>query len=302
MRMLWFGFVFTMLVAAFASGDDVRLKVDHATVCSSDLNAMQDAFSHLGLRTDYGGPHARGGTHMAVLGFEDGSYLELIGPQRAGAETDSDWSRLMLADAGACAWAVGSANIDADVKRLKASGFPVSGPIAGGRKTPDGKLLQWLVAAVGTAKAGATLPFTIQDRTPREWRVKPSVSSREKGLTGVEAVVLGVKDLETAIGLFRKAYGWPAPVLEDHPQFGAKLAHFSGTPVILATPLGADSWLTKRLSDLGESPIAFLLGAHDFEKATHQATGSPESWFGRRIAWFDAKKLKGARIGIIAAR
>lgn len=99
------------------------LKVDHVTICGSDLAKLQEAFAGLGLMADYGGPHASGGTHMAVLGMEDGSYVELVAPVKAGAATDSGWSKLMLANAGACAWALGSSDIQKDVDALKKAGF-----------------------------------------------------------------------------------------------------------------------------------------------------------------------------------
>jgi hypothetical protein len=51
---------------------------------------------------------------MALVGFEDGSYLELIAPQRAGAVEGSDWAKLMAANAGACAWAVAVADIKSE--------------------------------------------------------------------------------------------------------------------------------------------------------------------------------------------
>jgi catechol 2,3-dioxygenase-like lactoylglutathione lyase family enzyme len=277
------------------------LKVDHVTVCGPDLSALQDAFARLGLTADYGGPHATGGTHMAVIGLEDGSYVELVAPLKAGAVTDSGWSKLMLANAGACAWAVDSTDIQNDVDALKNAGLPVDGPFPGGRKKPDGKLLEWRTAALGTQQAGAMLPFMIQDTTPREWRVKPSSSAAQMGLSGVASVVLGVKDMDAAIALFRKAYGWPEPARENHPEFGAKLAYFPGTPVMLAAPLQAGNWLAKRLQDLGDCPVAFLLSGQDFGKASAKAMPTPGTWFGHKLAWFDAEKLQGARMGVIAA-
>ena len=60
----------------------VFLVVDHATVCGSNLDTLQQEFASVGLKADYGGPHANGVTHMALLGFENGSYLELIAPQK----------------------------------------------------------------------------------------------------------------------------------------------------------------------------------------------------------------------------
>ena len=273
--------------------------VDHVTICGPDLPALQEAFTRLGLAADYGGPHANGGTHMAVLGLEDASYVELVAPLKARIATDSSWSKLMLANAGPCAWAVSSQDIQKDVDAMKQAGLAMDGPFPGGRKKPDGKMLEWQTAALSTEHAGAVLPFMIQDRTPREWRVLPSSSAQDMGLTGVAAVVLGVQDIDATIATFRKAYGWPAPLQEDHPEFGAKLAHFEGTPVILATPLAANSWLSKRLSELGESPVAFLLRGPDFSKASAKAKPAAGKWFGHRMAWFEAEKLGGSRLGVL---
>lgn len=277
----------------------MQLKVDHTPICGSDLAAMQEAFAAAGLRPEYGGPHASGGTHMAVLGFADGSYIELIAAQRPGS-VESSWKHLIEGDAGACSWAVSSADIQKDVARLKAAGLPTDGPFEGGRKKPDGHVLKWRTAAAGTSLTpGATLPFMIEDVTPREWRVQPSASTKLMGLNSIALVVLGVKDLEAGVALFRRAYGWPAPAIEDHPEFGAKLAHFAGTPVVLATPSGKDSWLAKRLEQFGETPVAFLLGAEDLSKSAAQVMPAPTLWFGQRVAWFDSAKLRGVRLGVV---
>jgi len=293
--------IFGLGISASAGGPR-PLQVDHVTICGADLGALQDAWARLGLAAEYGGPHASGGTHMAILGLEDGSYVELVAPLKAGVATESGWSKLMLANAGACAWAVGSADIRKDVDALKAAGLPVDGPFPGGRKKPDGRVLEWRTAALGTEQAGAMLPFMIQDVTPREWRARPSASAGQMGLSGVAAVVLGVKDMDAAIALFRKAYGWPAPAREEHPEFGAKLAHFRGTPVILAGALQTDGWLAKRLQELGECPVAFLFSARDFDQASAKAKPASRAWFGFKLAWFDAEKLQGGRAGVIAAR
>lgn len=278
----------------------MQLKVDHASVCGSDLETMRQAFASVGLVTDYGGPHASV-THMALLGFEDGSYLELIAPQKPGATEGSNWAKFMAGDAGACAWAVGSQEISADVERLRKAGVGAEGPFAGSRKKPDGTLIEWETAVVGTGTPGATLPFMIQDKTPRNLRVQPSASVKGSGLTGIEIVVLGVKDLDAAVALFRRAYGWPAPSLEEHKEFGAKMAYFSGTPVMLATPLDKSSWLTRRLQDFGESPVAYLLGTTDLGAATKRYNLTDQTqWFGKKLAWFDARKLKGVRLAVIA--
>lgn len=277
----------------------LAIKVDHASVCGSQLDAMREGFASIGLATDYGGPHAHGGTQMALLGFDDGSYLELIAPQKDGMATDSSWAQMIAGDAGPCAWAIGSGDLKGDVARLKSHGIHVEGPMPGSRQRPDGKVIEWEMAPAGAETPGAVLPFMIQDKTPRGLRVQPSASVKGSGLTGIEIVVIGVKNLDLAVALFRRAYGWGSPAIEEHEEFGAKLAHFPGSPVILAAASGK-SWLAQRLQVFGESPVAYLLGTPDFDAAGRRLVLSPGGkWFGRNVAWFDMKKLGGIRLGVI---
>jgi hypothetical protein len=276
------------------------LKVDHASVCGSELEPLQQAFAAMGLRTDYGGPHANGVTHMALLGFEDGSYLELIAPQNPGAVEGSDWAKFLAANAGACAWAVAVDDIHSEAATLKRSGIEVEGPFPGSRRRPDGILLQWETAQVGGGTPGATLPFLIQDKTPRRLRMQPSASIKGSGLNGIAIVVLGVRDLDAGAKLFRRAYGWPAPVIEEHREFGARMAYFAGTPVLLAAPLNTSSWLAERLEQVGESPVAFVLSTSSFDSVVRRFKLSQETtWFKQRVAWFNSKQLRGVRLGAI---
>ena len=60
------------------------LKIDHVTLAGSDLKALEQVFALAGLATDYGGPHSNGITHMSLLGFDDGSYIELISTLEPG--------------------------------------------------------------------------------------------------------------------------------------------------------------------------------------------------------------------------
>ncbi len=288
------------LAFAESNSGPVFLNIDHVSVCGANLDAMQKAFASAGLMTDYGGPHATGGTHMALLGFGDGSYIELIAPQTGAQGDGNGWGKLMTDNAGPCAWAVEPKDIDAEVARLKAVGTPVEGPTLGSRKRPDGMALEWDTAKVGTGAPGTTLPFLIQDRTPREWRVLQSKSLQGSGLTGVEVVVLGVNDLNAAVALFRKTYGWSAPLTEDHGDFDAKLAYFPGEPVILAAPAGGRSWLADRLQKYGETPVAYLLATQNLNavmKKFHLA--GTKNWFGQRVTWYEASKLNGVRLGVI---
>ena len=277
-----------------------RLKVDHVTVCGVDLEIMRKAFASVGLASDYGGLHANGVTQMALVGFADGSYLELIAPTKPSVVTGSDWGKFMEGDAGPCAWAVGTSDVQGDVARLKADGMLTHGPAAGGRKKQDGTQLRWETASLGPGPPGSELPFLIEDITARSLRVQPSAGVQGSGLKGIALVVLGVRELEPAISSFERAYGWGRPQVEMHPEWGANLAYFAATPAVLAAPAQTESWLAKRLERFGPSPVAFLLGTSEFEPVAKRfGVGGLASWFGRRVGWFEAEKLRGVRLGVV---
>jgi glyoxalase-like protein len=273
------------------------LELDHASVCGSNLDTLRQAFTDVGLTPDFGGPHGNGVTQMAFIGFDDESYLELIAPIKAGVTEGSDWGKFIAGDAGPCAWAVGTNVLLQEVERLKKAGIAVRNPEPGSRKRPDGMSVTWTTADVGSGTRGSILPFIIEDQTPRAWRVQPSESAKGAPVFGVESVVLGVNNLEATIALFRKAYGWSEPLIENQKDFG-KMAYFPGEPVILAASSGG--WLADRIGKFGEAPVAYLLGTRDFTVASKKyKLAGTKTWFGQRVGWFDAGKLKGVRLGVI---
>lgn len=286
-------------MSAFAQeSKSTTLELDHVSICGSNLDALRHLFTDAGMTPDFGGPHGNGITQMAILGFDDASYIELIAPIKPGASAGSAWAKFMSEDAVTCAWAAGTNVLLQEVDRLKKIGIPVKNPEPGSRKRSDGMSIEWITAEVGTGTPGSTLPFVIEDQTPRVWRVQTSASVQGAPVSGVESVVLGVNNLDAAIALFRKAYGWAEPLTETQKDFG-KLAYFPGEPVILAAPAGG-GWLSDRLAKFGESPVAFLLASPDFPAATKKyKLAGTRTWFGQKVAWFDPGKLKGVRLGVI---
>ena len=274
------------------------LELDHATICGPDLDGLRQAFTDIGMTPDFGGPHGNGVTQMALVGFDDQSYIELIAPIKAGVTEGSDWAKFMMGDTGPCAWAAGTNILLQNLDRIKKTGIVVSEPKRGSRKRPDGMSLEWLTAQVGPGTAGSLLPFMIEDQTPRTWRVQPSESMKGAPVFGVDSVIVGVNDLTSAIALFRKAYGWAEPLTENQKDFG-RLAYFPGEPVILASPSGG-GWLADRIGKFGESPVAFLLGTRDFATASKKyKLNNTKTWFGQKVGWIDPARLKGSRVGVI---
>jgi len=293
-RLLLLSLTGTLLMAA-------NLKIDHATVAGRDLKKMQAALAAVGLPSVYGGAHTNHTTEMALISFADGSYLELMAIQ-PGADpklvAEHVWSRFLSGDAGPCAWAVREPDLAAEVHRLEAAGVHVSAPAKSGRERPDGVRLEWQTSDVGPGVRGTFFPFLIQDLTPREQRAFPQGKRSNRDFRGVGKVVIAVHNLEDAIARYHQAYGGPQPLQQVDEDFGAHLARVDGTPVILAQPLNAASWLNERLDRFGEGPCAFLLTAGPGGKFH---TAAKSRWFGSQIEWFDPAVL-GWRLGFERAR
>jgi catechol 2,3-dioxygenase-like lactoylglutathione lyase family enzyme len=282
-----------LVLALPALGAD--LKIDHVTLAGSKLEEMRQAFTAAtGISTEYGGPHSNHATEMALASFPDGSYLELMGIQRnAGpAAVESHvWSRSLRENGGPCAFALRVADVSAEIQRLSSAGVHVGPTEKSGRTRPDGVTLSWETADAGPGPRGSFFPFLIRDFTPRDNRVYPSGKPATTRFNGIGLVVIGVRDLDQSIALYRKAFQLPEPRRQRDAAFGAELAWFEGTPVALAAPLAPVSWLAHRIARFGDSPCAFILAA------TGGLIGSnPSSWFGRRVLWSDGAGL-GGRIG-----
>jgi Glyoxalase-like domain len=280
------------------------IKFDHALICVSDLASMQNGLAEVGLQPDYGGHHGHATTQMAQLGFSDGTYIGVEAPVDASVETGTPQSALMKANAGPCGWSVTSYDLKSDLERISRLGVAVGVPEARSRTRPDGTMAEWRSASLGAGAPGSTLPFLMEDKTPRSYRAPhPSPSTEGTTLAGVGIVVLGVKNLGESIALFRRVYGWPAPKVEDHPEFAAKVAYFAGTPVMLAAASSPQSWVAERITRLGQCPIAFLLHAGDFKAASeHFSLPAGKRWFNLDVSWFDVKKLRGVRLGIVGGQ
>jgi predicted enzyme related to lactoylglutathione lyase len=272
------------------------LDLDHASICGSNLDALRQMFTEVGLTPDFGGPHGNGVTQMALLGFPDESYVELIAPIKPGVTEGSKWAGYMGSEAASCAWAVGTNVLLQNVDQLKKAGISVAEPQRGSRKRPDNMSVEWMTADVGPGTPGSLLPFMIEDQTPRAWRVQTSASVKDAPLTGLENVVIGVNNLDAAVAMFRKAYGWAEPLMESQKEFG-KMAYFPGEPVILAS---GGPIVSERTSKYGDGPVAILLGTRDYAGASkkYKLSGG-KMWFAQKVGWFDAGKLKGVRLGVI---
>jgi len=278
----------------------MKLQVDHVTLGASRLEALAGAFAAIGLAADYGGLHSNGITHMSQVAFDDGSYVELVSILRPG-QPSPWWQEHIVHEGGPCAWAVRVANVDAEVRRLRARGVPVDESTRMQRKPPGGKEVEWDLAFVGEFGAGAMHPFIIKDRTPRKLRVPNSQSTAGSELSGVHKVILGVEDVAAASELFQDAYDLPPPRRLSAERGELNMAFFPGEPLILVSPGVPGGWLARRLEQFGPTPCAFVLGSRDLDASRQRSKlGEVQRWGDMSVAWFDGDPLLGRWLGVAA--
>lgn len=163
-------------------------QIDHVIIAVRDLDQASDDYTALGFTVIYGGRHASGSTHNALVCFADGTYLELLAatgdPAQAGA---TDFSPLVRGGEGLVGYALRSHDLLADAAVLRGQGVDVGDVSQGRRERPDGIELRWYTATIG----GAMSPFLIEDITPRTLRVPDdaSATTHANGVTGIAELV-----------------------------------------------------------------------------------------------------------------
>jgi hypothetical protein len=254
------------------------MRLDHAVLATSDHERLVSRAAAAGLDAAFGGVHDHGTTQMSVLGFPDGSYLELLGPTEDTDPEDAEfWPDHLARDAGPTAWCLLVDDVRESAVAHVRAGVPVDGPHHRGRDRPDGTSVEWDMAFYGAETHGTTFPFVIADRTPRRYRVTPTGSLAGGPIAGVAEIVLAVDDAAAWADRFADCYGTPRPVRFDHPTFDAPLFDVSGHPLVLAESAPALP-----------GPSAFLLGASDLDAAGESVDlVEAADWHGRRVAWVE---------------
>lgn len=262
----------------------MSLTLDHLVVLVRDLEQTIADYTVLGFTVQRGGTHADGATHNALIGFADGSYVELIAFLKAAPA--HRWAAAHQSGAeGFVDYALLPASVGEVVASAREHGVDYQGPFDGGRVRPDGEQLVW---QIGTPPS-PDLPFLCGDITPRALRVREGeVREHANGVRGVASVTLVVHELAVSLERYRALLGAQASAGSDIvalPGLGVQQAtlRLGGTALVLVSPqpdrtdaaaarlrglltrrgeglLGA-ALATTRPTGLGELPLALTHGA-----------------------------------------
>jgi len=181
----------------------MSLTLDHLVILVRDLEQTIADYTALGFTVQRGGTHADGATHNALVGFADGSYLELIA--FLTPSTTHRWAKAHASGIeGFVDFALLPSSVGAVVDAARGRGLVYAGPLDGGRVRPDGERLAW---QIGTPPS-PDLPFLCGDLTPRDLRVREGeVRVHPNGVQGVASITLAVADLEASLGRYRALLG-----------------------------------------------------------------------------------------------
>jgi catechol 2,3-dioxygenase-like lactoylglutathione lyase family enzyme len=244
------------------------MRFDHAILSVFDLEAATAGFEELGFTVVYGGEHAGGLTHNALITFADGTYLEVMAPTSPELISNppepgpGNYLFLFEGGEGFAGFAVHTDELDAVVDRLRERGIEIADPAPGGRLRTDGVELAWRSAF----PLGSFSPFFMTDENPRELRVRaePEITSHPNGAEGIQSILSVVSNLEAGIQRYSAMLG---EVSVQGPAIdGAETAKFNigAFEVTIAAPTGG----TGQLSDHLESRE---VGLHEIEIGTTRA-------------------------------
>ncbi len=190
----------------------MTLHFDHAIILVHDLYKAIDHYKKAGFNPFFGGVHAGGKTHNALIVLADGSYLELLAPttpellNNLDPNDFSNFLFLLAQGEGLGGYALFSDNLPSDVEAMKVRGFDVVLKPTNGRARPDGQELRWRTA---TRDNGSMTPFFLQDETPRNLRVPEdeATTTQPNGIRRISGLTIAVPDLVTAIQQYQQISG-----------------------------------------------------------------------------------------------
>ena len=248
-------------------------RIDHLVIGVHDLDQATSDYETLGFTVQPGGTHAGGLTHNALIGFEDGTYVELIAFTDPSQPSDHRWWEAIAAGEGLIDFAVGTDNVAEDAQRLADAGIDTEGPVDGGRTRPDGQEVGWRNLVLPNAAATA-LPFVIEDRTPRDLRVPGGPDAMHAGgFQAVDGITVAVPELPRAVHQYAALLGDRGTGIAPSVEGGKRGHRFTvGDQWIeLNEPDDTNSPLRQAVNRRGATPFSVVLRTADRSYASPDA-------------------------------
>ncbi|ACZ40516.1 VOC family protein [Sphaerobacter thermophilus] len=253
-------------------------RFDHVIVGVRDLEAASERYRALGFEVNPGGRHTGLGTANAIIRFGV-DYIELLTiadpeeAERAGGSSKVLLDLLQDRPGALAGYALATADIEEDAERLKQGGLAAVGPFAMERLRPDGRLLSWRLLVPEGVSWRRPWPFLIQWDQSDEQRLSwEQPGSHPNGATTVLGVSVVVASLEDAVELYRDKLGLEPSVEGDRATIAV------GGFQITLLPASADAAAAQTLSEIGEGPVAAVIGVQDLARTESVLTEAGVAW------------------------
>ena len=262
--------------------------IDHIVIISDDLDTAILNARKAGFTVVPGGTHGDGNTHNALIGFEDGAYIELIAPTAQGKDAEHRWFGRLRQGGGMVDFCLLGKNLAEETAAIRERGIDYPEPFDMARAKPDGTRIAWKLSTPPGAVGEKGWPFIIEDTTPRDLRVPRERAEvlHPNGATGVAGITVLVEDLASATREYEAILGTAAQQLRsplDDVVLGAVLP--LGTHWILLTVPGAHD-TRDHLERFGQGPYRLTLRTHS--GPISPGTGAP----------LDSTLFSGAKIAL----
>ena len=165
--------------------------IDHIVIAVHDLDKAIQTYRNLGFTVVEGGRHPYG-SYNALIGFQDGSYVEIIAFYEESPK-HVWWDLLHKRGGGLVDFCMQTNDIRADYQAFKDQGVEMTDIADLGRARPDGYYLEWINNKT-LGKYQGIIPFIIEDKTPREERL-PKETTHANGVTGIDTLTLITSDI-----------------------------------------------------------------------------------------------------------
>jgi hypothetical protein len=229
--------------------------IDHLVIVVRDLDQAAKDYAQLGFTVVPGGKHPVG-SHNALIGFADGSYLEIIAFYRDAP--DHRWWEPLQKSERLVDYCMQTDDLRGDTKKLRDAGVTINDSVPWSRTRPDGYELKWMLS-LATGPHRGLAPFLIEDVTPREERI-PKHVGHSNGARGIGTLSVAVADIVQVESWYKTILEAPGRRFSDD-LLQADGVYFTIGPHSLEfmTPVAPESPLAEWLRNYGPSPYAVTL-------------------------------------------
>ena len=262
-------------------------RIDHTVIGVPNLEEGVEIYRRIGFDVRYGGTHPAADTAAAFAFFDD-DYLELRAVSEAEKASAGDpFVGFVQGGGGFFRIAVRSDDLSADIPAMRRRGVDVEDAKDGELLTPDGQILRWRSAELGSDNQ---LPLSfIQHLTPLEerWAHLPRFGPHPNTALHLERAYVAVPNVTEAATHYSRVLGMPVPALERGTVINSLMAVFYLGPTGLAVAEPTEPGTTSAaLANRGPGPFQVLYRTRsiDVADAWIQDHGLPAPTRGVRLS------------------